>query len=378
MRITILQGPFLPVPAICGGAVEKLWFALGLEFASRGHDVTHISRRHPLLPCHDMIGNVRHHRITGFNAPPYLLLRMLFDFVYSLRALLLLPRADILITNTFWMPLLLLPFKNYFGHIVVDVERMPKGQFKFYRSVSIFRCCSRAVLNALISEAPLLRSRAHVIPNCLPFQPSPTVSWNKHGKIILYCGRLHPEKGIELLLKSFTVAAQLRDSGWILRIVGPSGISEGGGGISYLNHLKALSSDFPSSVQWVGPLYNSNDLIDEYKSASIFVYPSLAEAGEAFGLAPLEAMAYGAVPVVSSLACFRDFIIHDYNGLIFDHRLPNPINTLASCLSMLTIDPHLLTTLSERARNVTNTHHPSIIAQDMLYLFCDVLANPKF
>ena len=377
MRITILQGPFLPVPPICGGAVEKLWFALGLDFASRGHDVTHISRRHPSLPCHDIIGNVRHERISGFNAPPHLYLRLLYDFVYSFRALLSLPRSDILITNSFWMPLLLLPFQNYFGHIVVDVERMPKGQFKYYRSVSIFRCCSRAVLDALISEAPSLRSRAYLIPNCLPFQPPPTVCLKKHGKTILYCGRLHPEKGIDLLLKSFSRSAQLRDSGWTLRIVGPSSISEGGGGISYLNHLKSISSNFASSVQWVGPLHNSTDLIEEYTSASIFVYPSLAEAGEAFGLAPLEAMAYGAVPVVSSLACFRDFIFHNYNGLIFDHRLANPIEALASCLSMLTTDPRLLHALSERAIKVSTTHHPSIIAQDMLSLFTHVLSNPK-
>jgi hypothetical protein len=40
MRITIVQGAFLPVPPVLGGAVEKIWFALGKEFASRGHGDT--------------------------------------------------------------------------------------------------------------------------------------------------------------------------------------------------------------------------------------------------------------------------------------------------------------------------------------------------
>jgi glycogen synthase len=34
----------------------------------------------------------------------------------------------------------------------------------------------------------------------------------------------------------------------------------------------------------------------------------VAETGEAFGVAPIEAMAYGCAPLVSNLACFRDFI----------------------------------------------------------------------
>ena len=46
MKITILQGAFLPVPAIQGGAIEKAWEALGQAFAVAGHNVTHISKRH--------------------------------------------------------------------------------------------------------------------------------------------------------------------------------------------------------------------------------------------------------------------------------------------------------------------------------------------
>jgi len=35
---------FLPVPPVMGGAVEKVWFALGQEFARRGHEVVLVSR----------------------------------------------------------------------------------------------------------------------------------------------------------------------------------------------------------------------------------------------------------------------------------------------------------------------------------------------
>ena len=53
MKITILQGAFLPVPTKRGGAVEKVWFGLGREFARLGHTVTHVSRRCDDLPAED-------------------------------------------------------------------------------------------------------------------------------------------------------------------------------------------------------------------------------------------------------------------------------------------------------------------------------------
>jgi hypothetical protein len=46
VKINILQGAFLPVPPIKGGAIEAVWFLLGQEFAKHGHEVTHISCTH--------------------------------------------------------------------------------------------------------------------------------------------------------------------------------------------------------------------------------------------------------------------------------------------------------------------------------------------
>jgi hypothetical protein len=45
MRITIVLGPFLPVPAVFGGAVEKVHLLLAGAYRDVGHDVTIISRR---------------------------------------------------------------------------------------------------------------------------------------------------------------------------------------------------------------------------------------------------------------------------------------------------------------------------------------------
>ena len=66
MKITIVLGAFFPVPPLLGGAVEKVWFALGQEFVRQGHQVVQISRRHPDLPESEVIAGVRHARVKMF------------------------------------------------------------------------------------------------------------------------------------------------------------------------------------------------------------------------------------------------------------------------------------------------------------------------
>src|SRR5919204_575348 len=69
MKITIVLGAFLPVPPIMGGAVEKAWFGLAQEFATRGHDVVVISRAVAQLPPEELVDRVRHIRVRGFDTP---------------------------------------------------------------------------------------------------------------------------------------------------------------------------------------------------------------------------------------------------------------------------------------------------------------------
>jgi glycosyltransferase involved in cell wall biosynthesis len=375
MRITITQGAFLPVPPLHGGAVEKLWFELGKQFATLGHDVVHISRSHHDLPNQQLIEGVRHLRIRGFDMPANPLLLKFFDLIYSLRAIRILPYADILITNTFWMPILQRLLAPRKGLLVVSVERMPKGQMRFYRHVASLRCCSTAVRDCVLQEQPQLASMTVVIPNPLPFVISSTVSPLEKQPIILYCGRIHPEKGLELLVRAYAIACHLGLVGWTLRVVGPSDIAHGGGGTPWLRSIQQLSSDGSAPIEWVGPIYDQQRLHDEYRRSSLFVYPSLSEAGEAMGLAPLEAMAHGSVPIVSSLDCFQDFILDGINGIVFNHRSPIADTLLAQLIFSLATDPHRRRALSLQASCVRSSHSPARIARQFDDLFSQLLEN---
>lgn len=148
-------------------------------------------------------------------------------------------------------------------------------------------------------------------------------------KEILYVGRIHKEKGIHLLLSSFSLLIQ-SDVDCQLRIIGPYHSSQGGSGEGYYASLRKQSSSLP--VEFSKPIFDVEELAEAYRQADIFCYPSLAEQGESFGVAPLEAIACGLVPVVSSLDCFRDFIEENITGYFFDHRSPNAAENLANTL----------------------------------------------
>lgn len=334
MRITIVQGPFLPVPAILGGAVEKVWFSLGQEFVRQGHEVAHLSRAHPQLPAREVIAGVRHERLSGFASPSSFARRLLCDFWYSQRILRRLPPADILVTNTFWLPALARNRSR--GIPYVHVARYPKGQLKLYRR-AILQTVSAPIRDAILAEEPQADARVRVIPYPLADRYLlPEISTGENT--LLYVGRVHPEKGVRVLIEAFALLPIELRKQWRVKIVGPWETVYGGGGDAHFAELKNAAAPVADRIEFVGRVFDEAKLIEHYRTARVFVYPSLAEKGETFGLAALEAMAAGCAPVVSSLACFQDFIAPGDNGLVFNHRAASPAEALAQTLSRLLPD----------------------------------------
>ena len=337
-----------------------MWFALGPEFAARGHDVTHVSRLCDGLPESESISGVKHVRVRGYDRPAKLAFGLVLDFLFTRRAARRCPDADIIITNTFWAPMLL---PRRCGAIYVDVQRMPKGQMKHYGRAARLRANSSAVVEAILGEVPNERARVAMIPNPLPFTNERSVDWSRKTKTILFAGRLHPEKGIELLLEAWHIARGTTAlQGWRLELVGPVKTADGGGGESWADGLKQRFAGL--DVEWRDPIYDATELYRAYERASVFAYPSLAEKGETFGVAALEAMAWGAAPVVSDLACFRDFIEPGRNGWSFNHRGADAPQALARALE--TAAKSDLRAVAERATRVRESHSNRKIAAEFL------------
>ena len=194
MKITIVLGAFFPVPPTMGGGVEKVWFTLAPEFVKHGHEVMMISRKTSDLPREEMIDGVKHLRVDGWDTPRSLFWLKFLDLIYSIRTMPMLPEADIIVSNTFWLPMLLRDPKR--GKVFVHVGRYPKGQMRFYGRAARLQAPSHSIAERIAREAPRLAAKVTTIPYPVttPKIPQSLRSFVERDRIILFVGRVHPEK----------------------------------------------------------------------------------------------------------------------------------------------------------------------------------------
>jgi len=375
MKITIVLGAFFPVPPKMGGGVEKVWFSLAPEFVRRGHEVVMVSRKMPGLPGEETIDGVKHLRVNGFDAPRSLVWLKFLDLIYSLRTMSIQPEADIIVTNTFWLPILLRNSKH--GRVYVQVARYPKGQMLFYGKAARLQAPSHAVARAIVAEAPRLEQKVSVVPNPVPGSPiaSPPPAIADRDKIILFVGRVHPEKGVHVLVDAFASGVRAAFPDWRLMIVGPTETKLGGGGEAYSASLQRAAEKADGRIKFAGPIFDAAQLASVFRNARLFIYPSLAERGESFGLAPLEAMAHGCAVLVSNLGCFRDFIRDGETGFVFDHRAQPIAETLCHKIDNVISDQTSLARVAAAGYEKSAEYSTGRVAEQFLKDFDAVIRN---
>jgi glycosyltransferase involved in cell wall biosynthesis len=371
MKITIVLGAFLPVPPTMGGAVEKIWHALAQEFARRGHEVVVVSRKMPNQPREEVVDGIRHLRVRGFDTPRSLVWLKFLDLLYSWRVMSILPLADILVTNTFWLPMFVRNSTR--GKVYVHVGRYPKGQMRFYRRTARLQAPSSSVGNAISNEAPHMADKVSVIPYPAPGATSSAAPIANRQKIILYLGRVHPEKGVHLLVEAFVRGTRAAFTDWKLMIVGPVETRLGGGGADYRTELKQSAVGAADRVTFAGSIFDSVALEQAFRDARLFVYPSLAERGESFGLAPLEAMTHGCAVLVSDLDCFSDFIRDRETGFVFNHRSNFPVESLREKMETIVGDEALLARVAEAGRRKSEEYSLSRVADRFIADFSSLI-----
>jgi len=124
-----------------------------------------------------------------------------------------------------------------------------------------------------------LRNRAEVIPVGLEIPPLPPRAGAVGPRECLFLSRIHPVKGIDILLRAW---ARARPAGWRLVVAGPD--AEG-----YEGEMKRLAEQLGlgDAVAFVGPKYGGEKW-GAMRRAELFVLPSHTEN---FGLVVAEALA---------------------------------------------------------------------------------------
>ena len=373
MRITIITGYFLPVPPLSGGATERSWFGLAKMFAAAGHNITFVSRTWPGLPRMETADGIKHIRVEGFDHTRHLAANIALDVLWGIRVSQILPSADVVVCNTITMPSWLHMINPAAGKVAVMIGRTPKGQVGFYRGVSRIYAPSSSLASKITQPWAFRRTKVIGYP----------IEWGLHAAArahtsppitIGYVGRLHPEKGIELLMRAACLLAQRTDlPEWKIRLVGPVSVKEGGGGEEWFAAIRSeCSSLLKNRIEWNGPEFNIQKLATLYGTMDIFCYPSLAEKGETFGVSVAEAMASGSAVVVSALGCFGDLVEDQVTGLVFDHTSSKSEQFLSECLMRFLVQGELRHEIAEkgqeRARKFDYPEVSRVILDDMSLL----------
>uniref|UniRef100_UPI0025FC7FC5 glycosyltransferase n=1 Tax=Algoriphagus sp. TaxID=1872435 RepID=UPI0025FC7FC5 len=109
-------------------------------------------------------------------------------------------------------------------------------------------------------------------------------------KRLLFLSRIHPKKGIEILIEAWALLRKEGKTDWLIEIAGE-------GDEKYINSLKNLIKEkgLEPEIQIIGPQFGSAKLAT-YHRADLFVLPTYSEN---FGIVVAEALACG-IPVITT------------------------------------------------------------------------------
>jgi glycosyltransferase involved in cell wall biosynthesis len=173
-------------------------------------------------------------------------------------------------------------------------------------------------------------------------------------KIILNVGRFDApdcnghHKRQEALLATFLKMRELHRDGWQLHFVG--GLRrEDPSAVAYAETLLATAQGAPVHLHFNAPLDQLRDL---YRRASLYWHATgygdspdtSPHTQEHFGIATVEAMSAGAVPVVINSGGHQETVQSSINGFLWDD-----LEGLAASTRRLIADPALRTQMAERA-----------------------------
>ncbi|MCR9289373.1 glycosyltransferase family 4 protein [Saprospiraceae bacterium] len=121
---------------------------------------------------------------------------------------------------------------------------------------------------------------------------------------LLYVSRIETRKNHQLLMDAFR-SLNLAQKGYQLVFIGNDTLDSK----KEVSKIHQMKTDFPSHFHWFSNV-NDKTLLDFYRGAKLFVYPSKAEG---FGIPPIEAVAAGVNTICSNVTAMKDFDFFEDN-----------------------------------------------------------------
>jgi glycosyltransferase involved in cell wall biosynthesis len=206
----------------------------------------------------------------------------------------------------------------------------------------------------VVEQYGIPEDRMRVIPNGI--RPERFKEARPEGPTILFVGRLHQRKGVDVLLRAMPRVLEHMPDARLL--VAGSGERE-----AQLNALRE-ELGLGDAVEFLG-FVPDEDLPDLYASATVFTMPSLYEG---FGIVMIEAMA-SSVPVVAFATGGAPEVIEDgVNGYLADP------DTLAARLVETLEDPARAASMGRRGRELVEERYSwRAVAQRTMAVYQEVV-----
>lgn len=195
--------------------------------------------------------------------------------------------------------------ENYFNYGYIS-DTLGKTVLK---KIDYVIAVSKHIQKGIKKRFPMFKDRIKVVYAGIDTNIFKKQDNNTSNPIIVFAGRVIPEKGLYLLINAFkNLKQEFKDLQ--LYIIGKSlgpNIPVDFDNIFKIERLKRYN------------LLPRKKLAKVFRKTTIFVYPVIME--EAFGLAPMEAMASGLITVVSnSKSGYREIIKDRINGYYFKYN----------------------------------------------------------
>jgi len=194
----------------------------------------------------------------------------------------------------------------------------------------------------------------HIIPNGVDLKDITKIKLEYGTKKIVFLSRIHPKKGIEILLEAWRNSTT---EGWMLEIAGT-------GEENYMAKL-IQSVDDLENVRFVGAQYGQ-DKWDFLRSADIMVLPTYSEN---FGIVVAEALAVG-IPVITTTGTpWQD--LENYNcGWWIDLSLDNLEKTLNIAINT---SPKVLETMGNYGHKlIEDKYNIKAVGKNMIELYHNI------
>lgn len=378
-KVVLLSQEVHPIPPLKGAAVEQWIDAVSHRLA--GIEPHVVSVPHPNRPDNESDGTVRYHRVRVgplYNRvfrkisrlDPYPYIRRVADYARHIGA------AIVHLHNA---PQFVSPLQKFLPSVRLVLHMHNEKDFRIFQSVTRLVGCSQYVVN-WYRQRQFSAEKFTVIPNGVDldrFMPGSAdlALRRKHGIpedafIVLYVGRISPEKGVDRLVDAFRTANMGKTH---LVLVGewPKGDAGTSERVRYAEALRgSLVGVSHTAIDVVPP----HDVHRYFHVGDLVVVPSRFE--EPFSMVAIEAMACGVPVLAARRGGMPEYLRDGDNAVLFDAEA-SPVD-IAGEIARMRDDRNLRTRLSAAGRLLVEARFGwQSVAEQTMAMYNDVLRSSK-